>query len=97
MEDPPEEASKLAFYEAKKKEETFIYLVDKQALKGKLLKLIWLDVHGNCVWTNRLRVGGVLEFTGALADGGSLADQYESYVGEDGSFMYQTGALLRFW
>jgi hypothetical protein len=50
MYDEPEEEYQRPIYEAERVERTLVYLLDEEALREKVFKVIWLDVHGNCVW-----------------------------------------------
>ncbi|KAJ2970859.1 hypothetical protein NUW58_g9575 [Xylaria curta] len=85
------EEFKRPLFEAKVKEKTMLFLVDEEALRTNMVKLLWLDVHGRCVWENRLRPDNLLEFHGRMFEGGSLADLYRE---NDTPEMYQMGALL---
>ncbi|CAJ2512947.1 Uu.00g010660.m01.CDS01 [Anthostomella pinea] len=66
----PGEEFKLPLYEAALKERTMLYLIDEEALREKLIKILWLDIHGSCVWENRLRPDERLEFRGRMFEGG---------------------------
>ncbi|KAI0113009.1 hypothetical protein F4814DRAFT_331908 [Daldinia grandis] len=87
----PGEEFKMAVFEAGRKEKTMFFLVDEQALRAGLVKILWLDIHGNCVWENRLDPHRLLEFRGRMFDGGSLADLYSECEYAD---TYQLGAVL---
>lgn len=95
--DPPgeDEEFKRPLYEAMLKEKTLMFLVDEEALRTNLIKVLWLDIHGTCVWENKLPPDMMLTFRGRMFDGGSLADLTEGldgYVGE--TSMYESGAVL---
>ncbi|KAI1764237.1 hypothetical protein GGR53DRAFT_327485 [Hypoxylon sp. FL1150] len=87
----PGEEFKMPVFEAKCKEKTLLFLIDEEALRAGLIKILWLDIHGNCVWENRLNPRKKLEFAGRMHDGGSLGDLYEDYEDEE---MYESGAVL---
>ncbi|KAI8963209.1 hypothetical protein F5Y11DRAFT_163535 [Daldinia sp. FL1419] len=87
----PGEEFKMTLYEAGRKEKTMLFLIDEEALRSGFLKIFWLDIHGNCVWENRLRPNNMLEFRGRMFDGGCLADLYDNCDYVD---MYEPGALL---
>ncbi|KAF3062406.1 hypothetical protein GL218_02918 [Daldinia childiae] len=87
----PGEEFKMGLYEAGRQEKTMLFLVDEQALRAGLVKILWLDIHGKCVWENRLGPHNLLEFRGRMFDGGSLADLYDGCEYVD---MYEPGALL---
>ena len=93
--DPPGkgEEYKIPWYEAMIKETTMLLLIDEEALREKLVKLLWLDIHGNCVWDNRLRADRMLEFRGKMfAIGGSLDALYENFP--DDPKVYERGFIL---
>ncbi|KAI0516869.1 hypothetical protein F5B22DRAFT_646603 [Xylaria bambusicola] len=92
--DPPGEGEefKMPLYEAKLKEKTMMFLIDEEALRDNLIKVLWLDIHGACVWDNRLPPDDMLAFKGRMFDGGSLADLSEEF--EDDEEMYERGAVL---
>jgi hypothetical protein len=52
VEDPPENEALLPAWDADLKWRSVHYLLDREALQKKLLKVIWLDLHGNCIWWN---------------------------------------------
>lgn len=56
-----------------------VYLVDEEAVEGHVVKLLWLDVHGRCVWRNRARAEGLMGLAGAFEGGYSLAEAVESH------------------
>lgn len=56
-----------------------VYLVDEEAVEGHVVKLLWLDVHGRCVWRTRARPEGLMGLAGAFKGGYSLAEAVESH------------------
>ncbi|KAI0856095.1 hypothetical protein F4860DRAFT_426685 [Xylaria cubensis] len=93
--EPPgqDEEFKKMFYEAMVKEKTMLFLVDEEALRDELIKVLWLDINGACVWDNRLRPSQMLSFRGQIFDsGGSLAALYENFPDDPG--LYKRGLLL---
>ncbi|KAM0812568.1 hypothetical protein AB5N19_12559 [Seiridium cardinale] len=82
LEVPPEqEALEKASTEAK----WLLYLVDEEVLRDEdgLVKMLWMDVHGHCVWRTRTHPGRMAGFRGALADGRSLSMMVEDETGGD--------------
>lgn len=57
-----------------------LYLVDRAALDTGLLKVLWLDSHGERLWDNTIAPRDVLEFTGASQSFGGLADIVETFT-----------------
>jgi hypothetical protein len=43
---------------------TRVYLVDAEALEEELVKVLWLDCHGECVWHNTIKADDILHLTG---------------------------------
>lgn len=66
------EEYKMAVYRAGRKEKTMLYLVDEEAVRTGLVKLLWLDIHGRCVWENKIDHSDLFDFRGRTMDGGSL-------------------------
>ncbi|KAI1379177.1 hypothetical protein F4677DRAFT_465391 [Hypoxylon crocopeplum] len=58
--EPPSagEEFKISVFEAKHRGKTMLFLVDEEALRADLIKIPWLDIHGSCVWENRLDLCG---------------------------------------
>ncbi|KAI0972270.1 hypothetical protein F4678DRAFT_56212 [Xylaria arbuscula] len=89
----PDEDYKMPLYEAMIKERTMLFLIDEEALRDKLVKVLWLDIHGVCVWDNRLHSDQMLAFRGQTFDsGGSLAALYENFP--DDPELYKRGLVL---
>jgi hypothetical protein len=59
------------------KSRVLIYVLDEEALRQKLVKMMWLDIHGNCVWRSKIKPDEVRDFGGGLKDGQTLADSIE--------------------
>lgn len=68
-----------------------LFLADKEALRTGLAKILWLDIHGACVWENRLDPRRLLAFQGRMHDEGSLAGLYEDCEDPE---VYKLGAIL---
>lgn len=90
---PPGEGEEYrqGLYDAQLRETTMLYLIDEEALQTDMIKVLWLDIHGNCIWDNRILSGRLREFKGRMFDGGCLGDLYDAC--EDVA-LYQRGALL---
>lgn len=41
---------------------TLLYLIDEQAAREGLVRILWLDRRGRCVWDNRILAGDVEDF-----------------------------------
>lgn len=88
----PEEEYKCAVHKAQKLEKTMLYLLDEEALRENLVKVMWIDAHGNCVWD--FKVQDLESFQGPLKSGLSL---YEIIDRCDYNFdeeAWKRGALL---
>ena len=48
---------------------TRLFLVDEEALRERLLKVLWLDAHGFCVWWNKLELVDLENFHGRCLRG----------------------------
>jgi hypothetical protein len=49
-----------------------IYLVDEQALKENLIKLVYLDIHGKAAWYNMIAPEHIWWYEGYYCAGGML-------------------------
>jgi hypothetical protein len=70
---------------------TRLYLIDRDALEEGLVTILWLNCHGECVWHNRVRAEGILEFTGAWQATPSLDEMLETFAEN-----MEKGARLQF-
>ena len=61
---------------------TVVYVVDEEAIKEHLVKIMWLDSHGNCLWDNKMKPDGLTGMHGALSGGGSLYEMVEEGGGD---------------
>jgi hypothetical protein len=73
-----------------------VYLLDRQALTEKLVTVLWLDCHGECVWWYRVdadnelqNLYGWLGRTGGLMSFLEFSDPYS--VGET---VLEKGAVI---
>ena len=53
---------------------TRLFLLDEEALRERVLKVLWLDTHGTCVWWNRLELVDLESFHGRCLRGWSLSE-----------------------
>ncbi|KAL4941104.1 hypothetical protein BDV06DRAFT_7902 [Aspergillus oleicola] len=49
-----------------------LYLVDREAITSGLVKVLWLNEHGEAVWDNCIEPGSLEDLTLALQDANSL-------------------------
>jgi hypothetical protein len=61
-----------ALHKAARLEEQAVYLVDKQALRDNLVKLIYLDIYGNVVWHNMIAPEHIWWYEAYYSAGGML-------------------------
>ncbi|KAF9878201.1 hypothetical protein CkaCkLH20_04239 [Colletotrichum karsti] len=76
--------------EASVKEQTHIFVVDEEALRGDFIKVKWLDIHGNCIWDNKLSTDMVEDFFGRQELGHGFDDMLcygDPWMCEKGEFM----------
>ncbi|EPE27581.1 hypothetical protein GLAREA_04372 [Glarea lozoyensis ATCC 20868] len=62
----PEFENEREAHEAGIRERTFVYLIDREALRDKVIKLMWIDIHGNCVWDFSFPEGDFDDLQGPL-------------------------------
>ncbi|KAI1360753.1 hypothetical protein F5Y08DRAFT_343390 [Xylaria arbuscula] len=86
------EEYKMPLYKAMIAEKTMLFLIDEEALRDQLIKVLWLHIHGTRVWRNRVTPSQMLAFKGQMFDGGCLASLYENF-GDDPE-LYENGLVL---
>ena len=90
-----EEESYMPLFNASLKDKQAIYLIDEQALRESLVKILYLDVHGNAVWNNKISPEGLEVFEAFYTKGSTLARIHEKCdLGEPS--LLQPGALLEY-
>jgi hypothetical protein len=90
----PKDPECLALHRASVEEVQAVYLLDEGALKEELIKLVFLDTHGDVVWEYRLKPEHVEFFEANYYRGGALSRVMERAVDE--RELLQSGALLDF-
>lgn len=93
--DPPEDKNKLQLYEAAMKARGIMYLMDEEALKRKMLKLIWTDLRGNILWWNWLRPSDTQSFEGHYYGLGHGL-HWLLYQGDGNSYYDHEGAIVQY-
>jgi hypothetical protein len=91
----------LAVELVSKKAKWLIYVVDEEVLRDDrgLVKIMWMDQHGQCVWENKIEPNVMASFRGALSGGGTMSMHIESHTveGEQGEeARWVSGAVFRF-
>ncbi|KAJ5248612.1 hypothetical protein N7468_000063 [Penicillium chermesinum] len=46
-----------------------VYLLDREAIETGLIKMLWVDEHGNSAWENRVEPSSLNALSGALMNG----------------------------
>ncbi|KAI0871602.1 hypothetical protein GGS24DRAFT_470864 [Hypoxylon argillaceum] len=88
---------KRPVYEAQREIATVLYLVDERALRAMLIRVLWLDVHGRCVWDNTIRTEDLLPFNGHLFNGLTLVEFVDGFAADsEGSRRWERGATFKF-
>ncbi|UKZ77724.1 hypothetical protein TrVFT333_005448 [Trichoderma virens FT-333] len=92
QQDPPTHELPIESLEqADRDDHTLLYVADEEALLERLVKIKWLGLHGQCIWENKIVPGALQSFSGALADGQSLQELVEYFLGQGES---QKGGTL---
>ncbi|KAI7773857.1 hypothetical protein LA080_009708 [Diaporthe eres] len=68
-----------------------VYLVDGEALGMGLVKVLWLDCHGENVWENTISPGEIQDFTGSCNAFAGVGEILQTFA--EGT---ERGARLRF-
>ena len=61
---------------------TRLFLIDEEALRERILKVLWLDAHGTCVWWNKLELVDLESFHGRCLRGWNLCEFINGGAGE---------------
>ncbi|EPE27578.1 hypothetical protein GLAREA_04369 [Glarea lozoyensis ATCC 20868] len=88
----PEKEYERALYDAERLEKTLIYLIDEEALRERVFKIMWLDIHGNCVWDFKVR--DLFRFQGPLLSGLFLNEIVRNYSSANDRKKWTRGAIL---
>jgi len=88
---PPNSKAKLLLHHAATKCKSVHYLFNKEALQEQLVKVHFLDIHGQSVWFNKIRAEHIQDFE-AMPNGGHLLDHLETC--RDDPSLLQPGTLL---
>jgi hypothetical protein len=91
---PPDEESMLPLYDAALKDKSVMYLLDEEALKEKVVKILWLDIHGNCVWRNTIRPDEATSFESRPRTGGTLWEILDKSYNDP--TLSELGALIEY-
>lgn len=87
----PSDEEMTPLYEAVGKAKSVHYLVDEEALRARMVKIHFLDIHGRSVWWNWIRAEHIWIWE-ALAGGGTLARHIETCV--DDRELLRPGTVL---
>ncbi|XP_014550805.1 hypothetical protein COCVIDRAFT_31535 [Bipolaris victoriae FI3] len=88
---PPNDEARLPLYNAVMKSKSIHFLFDEEALQEKLVKVHFLDIHGQSVWYNKIRPEHIRDFE-ASPSGGHLSGHLENCGGDPSSL--HPGTLL---
>jgi hypothetical protein len=88
---PPNDEARLPLYNAVMRCKSFHYLFDEEALQEKLVKVHFLDIHGQSIWYNKIRPEHIQDFE-ASPTGSHLSGHLETC--EDDPSLLHPGTLL---
>jgi hypothetical protein len=92
----PKDDRYLPLYNASLHDKQVVYVIDEQALRSGLIKLIYIDIHGNTVWHNTIAPEDIPEYFEALYYmRGMLSRLIERCLGGD-EYLLQPGAQLQY-
>lgn len=87
----PDDEAKLPLYDAIRRCRSFHYLLDEEALSEQVVKVQYLDIHGQPVWYNKVSPDQIQTFE-AHPSGGALSARLE-FCEEDRGLL-RPGTLL---
>jgi hypothetical protein len=91
----PAEEKYLPLFQAWLKDKQAVFLVDEQALRTNLVKVLYLDDHGQAVWQNTISPEEIEYFEGNYTKGSMLSLIKEMCYNGDESLL-QPGAQLHY-
>jgi hypothetical protein len=75
--EPPDDERFMPIFNASRRNKQAVYLVDEEALRNKVVKILYLDIHGHAVWHNTIAPESIWEFEANYFKGGALFRVYE--------------------
>jgi hypothetical protein len=93
--EPPDDERLMPLFDASRREKQVVYLIDEEALRNKVVKLLYLDIHGHAVWHNKIAPEHIWEREATYCQGGALIRLREGCYGDDPRL--QPGAHLVYW
>jgi hypothetical protein len=91
----PDEETQLPLFLASLQDKQAVFLVDEQALRTNLIKVLYLDIHGQAVWHNTISPGDIEYFEAEYNKGGTLLLIQERCLNGD-EYLLQPGAQLHY-
>ncbi|KAF1851965.1 uncharacterized protein K460DRAFT_413453 [Cucurbitaria berberidis CBS 394.84] len=92
----PKNRSFMPLFNASCKDKQAVYLLDEEALRERLVKILYLDVHGNAVWKNKIAPEDIEFFEARYFKGSTLGRIMEKCADLDEPSLLQPGALLEY-
>jgi hypothetical protein len=92
--EPPKDEKLMPIFKASLADKQVVYLVDEEALKKKLVKLIHLDLRGQVVWHNTIVPENIWVFEANYYRGGMLSEIMMRFGGDDDGLILEPGTLL---
>lgn len=93
--EPLEDESLVSLHNAMMKEKLVIYVLDKEALQKKMLKVCWFDLRGNIVWWNWISTLDTVAFEGHLNGLGHRLG-YLLELSDGDPSLREEGAIIQF-
>jgi hypothetical protein len=88
--EPPDEERFMPIFNASRRDKQAVYLIDEEALRNKVVEILYLDIHGHAVWYNTVVPESIWEFEANYFKGGAL---FRVYVGGE-EYLLRLGAQL---
>jgi hypothetical protein len=76
---PPDDERFLPIQNASLREKQAVYLIDEEALRNKMVKILFLDIHGHAVWHNTIAPESIWEYEANYFKGGGMTRVMERY------------------
>lgn len=90
---PPDDERFMPMYEAARRSKQVVYLIDEEALRNNVVKILYLDIHGHAVWHNTIAPESIWEFEANYHRGGALSRAVLEHLDEH---LLQPGEQLEY-
>ena len=94
--EPPEGGDAwLPLFNAARDQKSAVYVLDEEALRENLIKVVYLDIHGNTVWLHKMHPENINAFEARGSCSGAPLETSMEFADSDESLL-QSGAIMSY-